>query len=108
MEQENRKGWSFSKQQYKELAKWAERVALALLVSVVIAAYFEGAQITMALGALFTVGAYSLALSFLRKNRIMITQLIPYITGFVVVLMFWIVTSYWDRKAHRNATHSGA
>ena len=71
MEQENRKGWSFSKEQYKELAKWAEKMALILFAAIVVQHIVDGIQLSQPsvfFGYLWTTATYAIALIFLKKS----------------------------------------
>jgi hypothetical protein len=63
--------WKFKEPHYAELAKWSERVALALFVSVIIGGFIEQARITtgaLIAGSAMTVLGYYFAANFLAKS----------------------------------------
>jgi hypothetical protein len=65
------KRWKFKEPHYVELAKWSERVALALFVSVIIGGFVEQAKITtgaLIAGSAMTVFGYYFAANFLAKS----------------------------------------
>ena len=65
------KRWKFKELHYAELAKWSERVALALFVSVIIGGFIEQARITtgaLVVGSVMTVVGYYFAANFLAKS----------------------------------------
>jgi hypothetical protein len=69
--EEKKRRWKFTKEHYKELAAWAERVALLLLGSLVlqnVVSAFSLAEPVVIGGVIFTVIAYYGALTFLSKS----------------------------------------
>jgi hypothetical protein len=63
--------WKFTQEHYRELATWAERVALLLLGSLVvqnIVSAFSLAEPVVITGAILTAIAYYVAANFLHKS----------------------------------------
>jgi hypothetical protein len=63
--------WAFAREHYRELATWAERVALLLLGSLVVqnvVRVFSLAESVVLVGIVITAVAYYAAMNFLHKS----------------------------------------
>ena len=69
--EEKKRRWKFTKEHYKELATWMERVALLLLGSMVLQNVIDAFSLAKPVvvgGLVFTAVSYYLALNFLHKS----------------------------------------